>query len=97
MPVPMETAIRAPAKTRISAPMAGHTAKIASRRPTLEELPKQEVKKSRVRDTRERNALNQAKRYYRDRHTATVTSYAHGEIRTLKKPTQNTRASEPSY
>jgi hypothetical protein len=43
MPMPMETGIRAPAKTRIGAPMAGHTAKIAFMRPdgpTLEKLPK---------------------------------------------------------
>ena len=77
------------AKTRIGAPMSGRTAKIASIRPggpTLEELPKQKVEKSRVRTTRERNALDQAYRHYRDRQAATVTSYAHGEIRTLIKP-----------
>jgi hypothetical protein len=60
MPMPMEIV---PPNTRIWAPMTGHTAKIASKRPTLEELPKQEVKKSRVRDTREGNALNQANRH----------------------------------
>jgi hypothetical protein len=79
MPMPMETGIRAPAKTRIGAPLAGHTFKRPDR-PTLEELPKQEVKKSGVRDTRQRNALNQAN-HHRERCAATVTCYTPGEIR----------------
>jgi hypothetical protein len=86
MPMPMETGIRAPPKTRIGTPMAGHTFKRPDR-PTLEELPKQEVKKSGVRDTRERNALNQANSHYRDCRAATVTSYAHSKNRTVKIPT----------
>ncbi|MGH6935241.1 MAG: hypothetical protein ACRED2_03490 [Methylocella sp.] len=91
--MPMETGICTPAITPIGAPTAGHTAKVTFKRPggrTLEELPKQEVKKSSVRDTRERNALNQANRYYRDRCAATLTCYTHGEIRA------NARSIKPS-
>jgi hypothetical protein len=79
MPMPVETGFRAP--------MAGHTAKIAFKRPdgsTLEELPKQEVKKSSLRDSRERHGLNQASRQYRDNDARTVTRSAHGEIHSLK-------------
>ncbi|MGH6800259.1 MAG: hypothetical protein ACRECZ_02380 [Methylocella sp.] len=78
----METTICMSAEMGIGAPLP-RIVFVKPDRPSLR-LPKQKVEKSRVRDARERDALSQANRHDRDRHAATVTSYAHGENLTLQ-------------